>query len=86
MRSQRSLSCGAALRKGKEMGWFQHGSTIIVLAPKGFRLCNGVHNGATIRVGQPLMRLPSRDHSLPGGQNRCGKRPTRSAPPDCESG
>jgi phosphatidylserine decarboxylase len=38
------------------MGWFQHGSTILVFAPRGFALC--VEEGSLIRVGQPLMRLP----------------------------
>jgi phosphatidylserine decarboxylase len=50
--------CDAPFRKGEEMGWFQHGSTIIVFAPDGFNLCPNVQEGATIRVGQPLMRLP----------------------------
>jgi phosphatidylserine decarboxylase len=52
------MSCDAALRKGEEMGWFEHGSTIIVFAPEGFALCDGVTEGATIRMGEPLMRLP----------------------------
>ena len=51
--------CDADLRKGELMGWFEHGSTIIVFAPKGFSLCNGIETGARIRVGEPLMRLPS---------------------------
>ncbi len=50
--------CDAPFRKGEEMGWFQHGSTIIVFAPDGFSLCEGVQEGAKIRVGEPLMRLP----------------------------
>jgi phosphatidylserine decarboxylase len=50
--------CNAPFRKGEEMGWFQHGSTIIVFAPDGFTLCEGVQEGATIRVGKALMRLP----------------------------
>jgi phosphatidylserine decarboxylase len=50
--------CDAPFRKGEEMGWFQHGSTIIVLAPDGFSLCEGVQEGAMIRVGEPLMRVP----------------------------
>jgi phosphatidylserine decarboxylase len=54
----RVMSCNAAFRKGEEMGWFQHGSTIIVFAPDGFSLCEGVHEGATVRVGQRLMHLP----------------------------
>ena len=40
------------------MGWFQHGSTVIVLAPRQFSLCDNVREGALIRVGQPLMQLP----------------------------
>ena len=48
----------AAYAKGAEMGWFEHGSTIIVLAPKGFALCEEVREGATIRMGQKLMDLP----------------------------
>jgi phosphatidylserine decarboxylase len=50
--------CKAEFRKGDEMGWFEHGSTIIVFAPNGFSLCDNVQNGAMIRVGQPLMRMP----------------------------
>jgi phosphatidylserine decarboxylase len=52
------VSCCARLRKGEEMGWFEHGSTIIVLAPDGFALCEGVREGEAIRMGAPLMRLP----------------------------
>jgi phosphatidylserine decarboxylase len=48
----------AAYAKGAEMGWFEHGSTIIVFAPRGFTLCDGVRAGATIRMGRPLMRVP----------------------------
>ena len=55
----RVFPCDANLRKGELMGWFEHGSTIIVFAPKGFSLCPGVSPGARIRVGEPLMRLPS---------------------------
>jgi phosphatidylserine decarboxylase len=52
------FTCDAQFTKGQEMGWFQHGSTIIVFAPDGFSLCENVCEGATIRMGQPLMRLP----------------------------
>jgi phosphatidylserine decarboxylase len=54
-----STSCDAAFKKGDEMGWFEHGSTIIALAPEGFSFCEGVEEGARIRMGEPLMRLPS---------------------------
>jgi phosphatidylserine decarboxylase len=52
------LACDAHFRKGEEMGWFEHGSTIIVFAPRDFFLCDNVKEGATIRMGEPLMRLP----------------------------
>jgi phosphatidylserine decarboxylase len=51
--------CSVPLRKGEEMGWFEHGSTIIVFAPDGFRLCDGVTTGTTIRMGQPLLQMPA---------------------------
>ena len=52
------LPCDAAFRKGQEMGWFQHGSTIVMFAPGEFRQCDHVREGTTIRMGQPLLRLP----------------------------
>ena len=52
------IPCEVRLRKGEEMGWFEHGSTIVVLAPEGFALCHDVQEGHRIRMGQPLMRLP----------------------------
>lgn len=51
--------CDVAVRKGDELGWFEHGSTIIVLAPPGFSLCENAREGQTVRMGQPLLRLPS---------------------------
>ena len=54
----RTISCDAVLRKGEEMGWFQHGSTIVVLAPRKFALCDDVEEGRRIRLGQPLLWLP----------------------------
>ena len=53
------LPCDARFSKGQEMGWFQHGSTIIVFAPRGFRLADGLATGSRLRMGQALMRLPS---------------------------
>ena len=54
----RTIACDAALAKGEEMGWFEHGSTIIAFAPPGFSLCEGVREGSPIRAGAPLMHLP----------------------------
>jgi len=52
-----SIACDAHLTKGQEMGWFQHGSTVIVLAPKGFALCDGLKHGMQVRMGQALLCL-----------------------------
>jgi phosphatidylserine decarboxylase len=57
-RGSNVIPCDAMFRKGEEMGWFQHGSTIIVFAPDGFALCENVAEGTVIRVGQRLMQLP----------------------------
>jgi phosphatidylserine decarboxylase len=54
----RTIPLDVSLAKGEEMGWFQHGSTIIVFAPEGFTLSESVQEGSPIRMGQPLMRLP----------------------------
>jgi phosphatidylserine decarboxylase len=58
-RGPREVPCVAALAKGQEMGWFEHGSTILVFAPRGFVLCEGIEPGTAIRVGERLMRLAS---------------------------
>ncbi|HEY4367631.1 MAG TPA: archaetidylserine decarboxylase [Steroidobacteraceae bacterium] len=52
------IPCAASFRKGEEMGWFQHGSTIIVFAPQGFVACPQIVEGARILMGQALLRLP----------------------------
>jgi phosphatidylserine decarboxylase len=52
------ISCDASFGKGDEMGWFELGSTIIVFAPDGFTLCDGVEAGTVIQMGQPLLRMP----------------------------
>jgi len=51
------MACDATYRKGAEMGWFQHGSTIIVLAPPGVALCGHLVEGRRIRMGQALFKL-----------------------------
>ena len=51
------IGCDASFRKGDELGRFEHGSTIVVFAPHAFALCEGVHEGAMIRVGEPLMQM-----------------------------
>lgn len=51
------VACDARLAKGDEMGWFEHGSTIIVLLPPGATLAEGLREGEPIRAGTALARL-----------------------------
>ena len=48
--------CDVSVRKGDELGWFEHGSTIIVLAPDDFEFCANVADSMQVRAGQPLLR------------------------------
>lgn len=57
-RGPNRIACDARFNKGDELGWFQHGSTIIVIAPAGFTLSEGIAEGSNIRMGERLMRLP----------------------------
>jgi len=57
-RGPNRIDCRAALERGEEMGWFEHGSTIIVLAPPGFLLQPGIVEGRQIRMGEALLRIP----------------------------
>ena len=50
--------CQARFAKGQEMGWFEHGSTIVVLAPPALAPVAGLAEGAKLWMGQPLMALP----------------------------
>jgi phosphatidylserine decarboxylase len=51
--------CDVSVHKGDELGWFEHGSTIIVLTPEHFEFCDDIVEGKQIRAGQPLMRKSS---------------------------
>ncbi len=51
------IPCDVPLVRGQEMGWFEHGSTIIVFAPRGAAMHEGVATGARIRMGEALMRI-----------------------------
>jgi len=50
------MPCDAAYAKGQEMGWFEHGSTILVFVPKGFAFAEGIAPGVKIQMGQALLR------------------------------
>ena len=53
------MPCNEPVRKGQELGWFEHGSTIIVFAPPGFTLAPGIAPGRPLRMGQPLLCMPA---------------------------
>ena len=59
------IPCYAEVSKGEEMGWFEHGSTIIMFAPEGFHLAEGLEEGMQIKAGQALMRLPAEAETQP---------------------
>ncbi|HXW48440.1 MAG TPA: phosphatidylserine decarboxylase, partial [Xanthobacteraceae bacterium] len=52
------IDCASEVHKGDELGWFEHGSTIIVFAPNGFTLDDGIREGVNVHMGESLMRLP----------------------------
>ena len=49
------IPCAVQTYKGQELGWFQHGSTILVFVPKGFKLAEGIATGQRIKMGQALL-------------------------------
>jgi phosphatidylserine decarboxylase len=51
------IPCDVAVRKGEEMGWFEHGSTIIVFVPRGVSLNGQIREGDRIRMGRALMQI-----------------------------
>ncbi len=52
------IDCSMQFRKGEEIGWFEHGSTILVFAPRGFEWTENVQEGRMIRMGQALLCHP----------------------------
>lgn len=52
------IPCKSAVTRGEELGWFEHGSTIIVFAPRGFKLCDHIVPGTRIKMGERLLQLP----------------------------
>lgn len=57
-RGPNRLPCFAEYGKGEEMGYFEQGSTIIVLASEQFRLQPLATEGVRIKMGEPLWLMP----------------------------
>jgi phosphatidylserine decarboxylase len=54
----REMPCSTPVMRGEELGWFEHGSTIILFAPAGFKVCPHLQTGHRIRMGEALMEIP----------------------------
>ncbi|MEN9775528.1 MAG: hypothetical protein RL322_2598 [Pseudomonadota bacterium] len=64
-RGPTEIPCSTPFAKGDEMGWFEHGSTIIVFAPAGMVLAPGLSEGVKLKAGEVLLMLRSRISSRP---------------------
>lgn len=71
-RGPNRIACDATCAKGDELGWFEHGSTLIVFGERGYRFAPDLRAGALLRVGQPLLLRP--------GVRGAGSTPTPDAP------
>lgn len=56
-RGPNEMACCVDYAKGEEIGWFQHGSTILVFLPPGLSLAPGIVAGTTVRMGQALAHV-----------------------------
>lgn len=52
---RRSADCAVSAARGEELGWFEHGSTILLFTPPGFALADGIATGRTLRMGERLL-------------------------------
>jgi phosphatidylserine decarboxylase len=57
-RGPNAIDCDARPQKGQELGWFEHGSTIILILPQSCALADDLQTGTRVRMGQALGRLP----------------------------
>lgn len=55
-RGPNEIPVDARYARGQEMGWFEHGSTIIVVTPKGFAPLDSRRMGEELRMGEVLWR------------------------------
>lgn len=55
------IPCDLPVKRGQELGYFEHGSTMLLLAPPGFTLLDHLVEGQKIRMGEALMKIPSSD-------------------------
>ena len=54
-RGANHIACAVDMQRGDELGWFQHGSTVILFAAGDFHFLPHIRTGELIRVGQPIL-------------------------------
>jgi phosphatidylserine decarboxylase len=54
-----TFACDLNFEKGQELGWFEHGSTILVFVPKGFSFAAGMEEGTHLQVGKAIFNTPT---------------------------
>ena len=52
-----AFACDVPLGKGAEMGWFEHGSTLLLFAPADYELHPDLALASRIRMGERLLRI-----------------------------
>ena len=54
-----TFACDLSFEKGQELGWFEHGSTILVFVPKGFSFAADIEEGTHLQVGKAIFNTPT---------------------------
>ena len=50
-----TIACDTTFDKGDELGYFQHGSTIILFATADYHFCDNIRTGERIQMGSALL-------------------------------
>ncbi|MFK5984396.1 MAG: archaetidylserine decarboxylase [Pseudomonadota bacterium] len=50
-----SIPCSKSYLKGEEIGYFQHGSTIILFASSNYRFTENLNSGDNVKMGEQLL-------------------------------
>jgi phosphatidylserine decarboxylase len=72
------IPCDANVLKGDELGYFSHGSTIIVFATTGLELCDTATGGRIVRAGERLLRHAGHATADARTGSECPDAPTAS--------
>ena len=53
-----TITCDLNFEKGQELGWFEHGSTILIFVPKEFKFADDIHEGMPLQMGKTIFKIP----------------------------